>query len=456
MNKKSFCIANFVLATALLSACGSDDNNSSSNANNNQSQVDSPVFATSSCFWQGPYSIENPKSNFAYPDTGATYWSSRYKLPQGATLKLKGDFPFARYMSLNSYNSAAAPMDAISDSSIIANQGAINPFVNGNQRDAEQRGYQLTIAAGSPPPERATNTLYDHTTDDQAVLLYRVYVPDNGKSMTGGVKLPEPEVTLANSGETLTGQALCDELDNDPNLLQIPLVPAGQYAARKFNPAKEIPVWQAAYNFTYSVACNFFGGCYGVPGVAKPERQVGWFANLDNQYMSSFIDRSIKPIAVIRGKIPAVPQTLEGTDTFDTDDAQLRYWSICQNEYYSQKVTQCLYDEQITINPDGKFTIVTSWEQDRPENATKECGIEYLKWSESGDGFSLIPGKQNSINDGLLIIRNMLPMNGFNKTVQQTATPGDEAQVMAEFLPEVTYYTQQEFEALGCDAYNSL
>ena len=433
-----------------LIACGGESSSSSA------SPAEKSSFKTSSCFWQGPYSIDNPASNFAYPDTGATYWSTRYTLPEGATLKLNGEFPHARYMSLNSYNTAAAPVDALSDAAIIPDQGAINPFVNGNQRDSELRSYSVDLAAGMTPAVKQANTLYDNAENSEAVLLYRVYVPNEGKSITGGVALPEPVLTLPSSGDTLTGQALCDELNNVQGLEDIPLVPAQHYAARILNPAQSQPFWKAAYNFAYSVACNFFGACYGTGDITKPERQVGWFANLDNQYMAYFLDRSIKPVAVIRGKIPNVPKTLQGDLTFDTSSAQLRYWSICQNEYYSQKVTQCLYDEQITINPDGKFTIVTSWEQDRPNNANRDCGVEYLKWSEDGDGFAIIEGQQNSVNDALLLVRNMLPENGFSEAIQNTSTPGDEAEILGEFLPQVSYYSREEFEALGCDPYTAL
>ena len=429
--------------TTLLIACGGDsDSNSADQAS---------ALNLNDCFWQGPYSIENPASNFAYPDTGTTYWSTRYTLPEGATLKLNGEFPYARYMSLNSYRADASPADAISDAEIIPAQGAINPFINGNERYSEFRDYSLTLAAGETPEQQADNTLYDNAADGQAVLLYRVYVPDNGKSISGGVDLPEPELTTAD-GQTLSGQAACDALKNVQGLEDTPFVPADTYAkARQNNPAKTEPLWKAAYNFSYSLYCGFFRACD-----PTPERQVPWFANLDNQYMSSFIDRNIKPVVVIRGRIPNVPKTLNGAATFDNSDAQLRYWSICQNEYYSQKVTACLYDEEITINPDGQFTIVTSLEKDRPANAIEKCGVGYLKWSEDGDGFGIIEGRENAETDGLLIIRNMLPVNGFEKTIQNTQVPGDEADVLAEFMPTTQYMTKLEFEALGCDPYTAL
>ena len=177
---------------------------------------------------------------------------------------------------------------------------------------------------------------------------------------------------------------------------------------------------------------------------------------MDNQYVASYLDRSIKPIAVIRGKIPKVTSTLNGDEIFDESQSQLRYWSMCQNEYYSQKVTACLHDEQVDINPDGYYTIVTSLTSDRPVNATDKCGIGFLPWSEKGDGFSIVPGRQDHKTDGLLLMRNMLPATDFNKTIQNTSVPGDEAEVLGEFMPTIQYFSKAEFEALGCDAYTAM
>ncbi len=437
---------------SLLAACGGSSNNKSSTP----PAQETPPEQVNNCFWGDPYSIANPASNFAYPDTGATYWHAKYNLPTGASLKLKGQYPYARYMSFNSYRDDASPAFALMDQDIAADTGSINPFISGAVRNDKNRDYQILLQAGEAPQTPIDNTLYDYAqatdqSNGQATLLYRVYVPNSGQDITGGTDLPQPELTL-NTGEVLTGQAACDSLQSDDSMVSIPFVPADTYAnLRQNNPAHETPIWRAAYNVQFNLRCAFLGMCTG-----EPERQVGWYANLDNQYLATYLDRSIKPIAVIRGKIPKVPATLAGDDTFDESQAQLRYWSLCQNEYYSQKVTGCLYDEQVTINPDGYFTIVTSLKSERPSNATDACGIGYLPWSAQGDGFSIIPERLNHENDALLILRNMLPVNGFAKTVQNTATPGDEAEVMAEFMPSVQYFTQAEFEALGCDAYSSM
>ena len=435
-----------IVSVGLLAACGDDNETTVTIPDPN------PPEGIEACFWGGPYSIDNPDANFAYPDTGATYWHAKYTLPRDATLKLKGEYPFARYMSFNSYRQDASPAFALKDKDIIANMDSINPFLQGAQRNSNKRGYEIELASGEAPIIPLNNTLYDYVQDNgESLLLYRVYVPNKGKDVTGGVGLPTPELTLGN-GQVLTGQAVCDTLQSKQELIEIPILPDQTYASlRQNNPATLNPIWRAVYNIQFTLRCGFLGQCDG-----NPVRQVPWYANLDNQYVGTYIDRDIKPIAVIRGKIPKVPSTVNGDEIFDESDAQVRYWSMCQNEFYSQKVTGCLYDEQVTINPDGYYTIATSLPSDRPANATDECGVGFLPWSDKGDGFSIVAGRQDNKTDGLLLMRHMLPAADFDNAIQNTSVPGDEAEVLGEFLPKLEYFTKSEFEALGCDAYKSL
>ena len=53
-------------------------------------------------------------------------------------------------------------------------------------------------------------------------------------------------------------------------------------------------------------------------------------------------------------------------------------------------------------------------------------------------------------------MRHMLPAADFDNAIQNTSVPGDEVEVLGEFLPKLEYFTKSEFEALGCDAYKSL
>ncbi len=445
------CGAILLLLTTGITGCSQDKTQDTLSYNNED------------CFWVGPYLKENPRTNIAYPDTGATYWHAGYVLPEGAVLNIKGQFPYARYMSLNSYDMTleengspkASPVHAIEDAAIIPDTGAINPFVQGAQRLSENRDYTINFASGVTPVNPAPNTLYDNYMDqDKSLIFYRVYAANEGRDLKGGVDLPEAQLTLKD-GTKLTGNALCETLNSDTDIVTIPSITATMYGFLRAqgNPAKlrlqgELPHpttrWNSAYNVEHSIKCSFLAECSG-----KPERKNGWYANIDNQYVATFVDRSIKPIVVTRGKIPSVPATLKNNVTFNQSQAEVRYWSMCSNEFYSQKVTQCIYDENATINADGKYTIVTSYTEDRPVNATKENGVDFIEWSQQGDGYAVLGGLLKNTDDAMLLVRHMLPVNGFAHSIQMTKIPDDESQVMGDYLPTSTYFTKEEFEALG-------
>ncbi len=404
----------------------------------------------SPCFWVGPYNIDHPDRNFAYPDTGANYWHAGYKLPSGAKLTLNGQYPHARYISLNSYRLDTSPASSLTDQDIAPDQGAFNPFLQGGDRQHRSRDFTIEVAQGEPDGEEAPNTLYDYVgSGDKSVLLYRIYVTDEGRDGLGDVPLPAVELTLE-SGEILVGEQACSALQVDIDNLSIPLVPAGTYQQVRANPAVEPAhnpaVWRAAYNGTFGFQCSFLGRCDGMP-----ERQVTFYANADNQYVSTFLNNDFGAVAVTRGKLPSLPKTLASVPIYDEEGSQLRYWSICQNEYYSQAVTACLFDEELTLDDDGYYTVVTSLLADKPTNATNECGHNYLPWTEQGDGFGrVIEGGESRLNEALLIVRNMLPKEDFSQAIQNTSTPGDEYAVMGDYLPTTEYMSTEEFESLGC------
>ena len=110
----------------------------------------------------------------------------------------------------------------------------------------------------------------------------------------------------------------------------------------------------------------------------------------------------------------------------------------------------------MTVNPDGFVTIVTSKPEDRPDNASDECGVGYLPWPNNGDGFSFVEGRTDDPNSAMLLLRNMLPADDFEEAIQNTSVAGDEAQVMGEYLPRASYMSRAEFEGLGCDSYLAL
>ena len=186
-NKIFQCASAVALSSAVLSGCSSNNDSNSSTVSSGNGET--PI--EQSCFWVGPYSKDITETNFAFPDDGARYWHSGYTIHAGATLKLNGEFPHARYMSINSYFASdtqainfAAPAHAIADSAIVPNVGAENPNVNGANRNSEFRTYEITLAEGATPESVPNNTVYSNADlGAKTVIIYRVYVPDKGQNI---------------------------------------------------------------------------------------------------------------------------------------------------------------------------------------------------------------------------------------------------------------------------------
>ena len=423
-----------VVASLMLGACGAPE-----------TPID-PAEAVEGCFWVGPYTLEREQTNTAFPDSGATYWSARFTVPNGARLRLRGRYPHARYMSFVSYNSLKSPTDSIYDTQISPETDHLNPFRLGARRDVESRAYGLDVLPQSPPDgERAENTIYaDPRFDGQVSLFYRVYVPDQGFDATGGTGLPDVELVQAD-GSVLHGQPACDALQVDRHLLVsssgrrwvYTMAREQPWRAETF-PAQSRPEWRAFYNAFYFQRCTYLGWCGG-----QPERSGGVFSNPQNGYLTLMANRRFGPLLVLEGRMPDTPRTRDGAPLMMP--AQLRYWSLCTNETFTQKVTDCLYDEQVPLDQTGSYIIVASRAEDRPDNARPECGIAWLEWPAAGDG-------AGHPDDMLVLLRNMLPSPDFEHAVQATRTPGDARKHMQAYLPEPRYMNGSEFALLGCDA----
>ncbi|MFM0337999.1 hypothetical protein [Paraburkholderia fungorum] len=437
--KSVVLITSVLLGTAMLSGCGGDGVNTEQTLPSSFA-ISHPM---SSCFWQGPVGTAPADVNEAYPDAGATYWVSQFKVPTGTRVFLKGQFAYSRYISFNSYRTDNSPAVALTDYQITPDAGSTNPFVPGAARYGANRNYTVEIVPTSPSGSAAPNTLYAESDFGQTVTLwYRVYVADKGADATGGVGLPDLQIQQAD-GTVLTGAQACNVLAPAQTVVASPLIPAATYSALRDQtgkpagfPAVNPGAWMAQYNTQYGLQCMFLGKCGGAP-----VRQVGFFANLDNAYVTALLSRADGPVVVLQGRLPTAPKTFNNVATIAK--GQVRYWSICTNEFYSQKGTSCLYDEQVPIDANGNYTIVVSRSADKPSNATTQCGRGFITWSDAGDGAS-------HTDDGFLIMRNLLASADFPNAIQNTKTPGDESTVIGQYLPTISYTTTAAYEALGC------
>lgn len=409
------------------------------------------------CFWEGPISARRPTTrgfdgrNFNFPEESATYWLARFNLPEGSRLVLRGRYPHGRYMSLNAY-SEGNPTDALSDIAISPDEGSKNPFVAGKKRSAKQRSWAVTVLDQPPPaPEaRETNTIYAQPEGDAAIeLAYRVYEPDPGRDLTGGVGLPGVELVLAD-GNTAAGIAACDQV-NDPNreITVQTVSPALWQNARgspgcdaETNPAYDPPRWERFFNIDYA-SLAVVSDCTQAGREGRlsmdPDLEGGFYSNRDSAYIYSHLAREFGPILVVEGTLPRFPRTYRTPKRMPPGD--LRFWSLCTGESrVTTRTPDCLSDRQVFERTGRTYTIVVSKLADRPPTANKRCGMAWLDWGEGGDG-------AGDPDYGLLIMRNMLVDPDFEQAIQRVERPTEEPAVMGPYFPRADYMTAEEFAA---------
>jgi hypothetical protein len=439
-----------LLCLIFILAIGCDGSNSNSKSKNQTAELTTPP---SDCFWQ----IEvipglNEKSNNTWPDLNTSYWGAVYTLPQGGShITIESKFPYSRYMSYSNYYATGGVISTLTDHEIQADLGSVNPYAPGSPRNDPSRIYTLTIQKSSADLDHPANENIMYGADALALLLYRVYLPNSGTDATGNGGVPR--VTLhMEDGSTMQGEEACKALNfpitSDDR--KVEWYTESEYAGYRdsMDPSKNPPKFRATSNFEFHKQCDFGGDCSSIPPI--PLR----YPFPDPHYLYSFISRQHGEILILRGKMPETPRTYAGDDNV-VEEKELRYWSICNYEYFSQRAEACLFDEQIKVNDDGFYTIVIARQEDKPENATSDCGVSYLAWSPRGDGFGVVDGRENNVDDGWLDIRNLLPSKTFDNVAPTPDTLDEEAS-MGEYLPKGQYFSKEEFEGLGCNPWLAL
>jgi hypothetical protein len=372
--------------------------------------------------------------NVLYPDSSAQYWSAGYTAVPGTRLRIDGIFPYARYTSWNVYDPALRPFAKLSDFQLQPDAGSENPYVPGAARNAPvaKRHYTLYVTF-SPSDDPGPNTIYvDPTAHPAGVLTLRVYEPDAGRDVTGGVGLPQitAESTSASGPPSLTSP--CRELEK-PASSQVTGAYAGQNGAGGGPPypGRNPPAWHKFVNLCQSGADLLFDNSLGDQAPQTGQNPCGSFgsggflSNLDNAYVYAFLSQGFGPIAVFHGQPPTFAATYPDTATMPTG-VQLRYWSFCQNDPFSERYVACLRDDQVAVRG-GDYTIVVAPPGDWPAAAQQRCrgAASWIPWG---------PQPQ-----GVLLYRQMLPDAAFSQAIQNVAY-GSEAAQMGAYYPAGRYF----------------
>src|SRR4051794_16353696 len=376
--------------------------------------------------------------NVAYPDDSAAYYSGAYQLVPGTRIRIHGRFPHARYMSFNVYDAAQRPIDGLADVAIKPDAGSINPFERGADRTSEKRDYTVFIDTGPRPEQRAPNTIYTGTGQNgpntSGTFIYRVYIPDRGRDDTGGVGVPTVTVE-STSGAGGGAGSPCSGIEKPKASGVNEAIAQQALPDRPATGASGPPRWRKFVNVLSAVGISATGSQQAGPAdLDQIGGNGGFLSNLDNAYVSAFIDRANGKVVVTRFRAPTFPDTRPPATRMP--GGQLRYWSLCQNDPSTQRFVACLNDDRAFITPDGFATYVISTPGQRPSNATRDCGVNWLPWGPS--------------SRGVLIYRHMLPSTTFAESIQR-AKPDHEAATMGDYFPSSQYLADKAaFEQRGC------
>jgi hypothetical protein len=389
--------------------------------------------------------------NTAFPDESATYWIATYQAMPGLRIRIDGAFPHARYMSFNVYDGLQRPLDALADDQLKPKPESMNPFLPGADRTAPRRSYTAFIDFGPPPTHRAPNTLYagrgqNGVPNANGSFILRTYIPDRGRDETGGVGLPTVTVEQASDGRQ-PPPSVCRRVTK-PSVAGINERVAASNGFGKLDPiqpwGQPKPTWNKFVNLPQGAGDFLLDNPHAqqarpaVDPIVQRGGNGGFLSNIHNAYLATPINRAYGKVLVTRFKAPSFPDTRRGTTSMP-GNVQLRYWSMCENEFFSQRFVACRADDQTRIGPDGYVNYVISTPSQRPTHATPGCGYTWIPWGPDPEG--------------VLIYRHMLADGSFVQAIQK-ATYGKEADTMGPYLPVSRYYADKAaFDSqAGCPA----
>lgn len=399
------------LVTVGMAGCSSGSSNDAASTTGTFAPTSTLATTTSApapirCAW--PTKADKETLNVAYPDTNATYWAMAFQLREGERLRLQGHFPNARYASFITYGPDGGALDVLTDWDLAADPGSTNPFADGGKgggtytaevrRDGVDAPSSVSAIGGGKAGTLVTGT-----------LIYRVYLANPASDPTGGAGLPA--VAKVGADGQLGPMKTCANPGASP--LVEDLVAKNGPPTDKPAPSKPIFIRPDA-------------------GAAN------LYPNPDNTYVATILKYAPGQIVVVQGTSPTFPNTAKGEQV--TGGEQVRYWSLCTNEYRKPyPVSSCVADQDITLAADGTYTIVVSTPEDRPANATVANGITWLDWGSTKV-------------DNLLFMRQMLAAPDFTQAASNIEPGGLAFPVMGPYTPKGTYCSTATFAKGGAAA----
>jgi hypothetical protein len=323
-------------------------------------------------------------TNIATPDTNATYWVMPFDTGSWKTMILRGRYPDARFFNVSTYASNGASVASIYDSNIAPDSGSTNPFAT--TTPDQHRNYTVTIGAGSNGAANALAVAPGRLT----FVVYRVYIPDQGRDARGGVELPV--VSLVDGSGTVRTIKPCPFAGAETSLPNLAVLLATSGFAEAANFLQQI-LTAAGQRGSGMSDCAHGQTSLAVVGFGPPSLNPNLFPNPQTTYLETF-GFCFQPnkVVVVRGKAPVFPNTYSGGSVFQPafdGQIQLRYWSMCINDLViPYPVVACQADHATSLDSGQFYTYVITGDQAPPPWLPP--GTTWLPWGDTASSKNLI------------------------------------------------------------------
>lgn len=373
-----------------------------------------------------------PYISSAYPEWKAAYFAYGFRKPVNShqALRFRGDFPHSRYMSAVLYNWVTGEaVDQLLDVDIEPRQSPdrqnVNPFRPNVARESLHREYEFWVVQAGSARQSDTNTMVVQGDVENLVLLFRIYLPDNGQNASGGVNMPAATAIDDSTGN----ETVC------PGILPTESVLGGVTPPQ---PPDETLLSDEVIEALKPVG-------------------AGLYPNGDNPYLAAPLLRAPDgKIAVVRFRAPTFTRTTSGTGMF-TGNEQVRYWSVCLCGMKTSGTSICIHDEKATVSEDGWVKIVVGTA--RFVSSKPVPGWNYIPWGLHERPMlmfrQILPkesfeGSFNNVLDlesSTWIVSNQEPLDGGQGIKIEDYFASAK---IYEYAPQGVYCTEAEFIANSC------
>jgi len=331
----------------------------------------------------------NDLSSLALPDYFSIYLS--YTLDTtthpGLGLRISGNFPFARYMSVNIYGArTGTSLGALTDYQIMTRHPNINPFVAGNTESELNREYVFNVERQSDPASEQTGPARQNllTYDPEDLLnpaipeqklalltvIIRYYVPKLSEDgHYGGVDAPKVQVYKLPDGipeDAPPGYPT--QMDVNKSTFQTRLAPIFTTAG----PDNRLRFYHAAGSGQFNNADNIYLICAAL--------------NVDG----------INNCVILKLKPPSFPLTHD-----EFDKTQVRYWSFNQGNP-DTSTPLGIKDQDLKLATDGFVYLV--------------MGPNSLSGKAAQNGYNYMPWKADK-QQAVILYRNMLTIPQYRGSI---------------------------------------